>query len=53
MHWTMLILNAKKIKDKKIFRLDKFLGKNLISVIDIKSKSIDFARFNAKKSMNI
>ncbi len=42
----------KKIKDKKKFldSINFFLGKNLISVIDIKSKSIDFhARFNAKK----
>ena len=43
---------TKKIKDKKKFldSINFFLGKNLISVIDIKSKSIDFhARFNAKK----
>ena len=43
---------VKKIKDKKKFldSINFFLGKNLISIIDVKSKSIDFhARFNAKK----
>ncbi len=43
---------TKKIKDKKKFldSINFFLGKNLISIIDVKFKSIDFhARFNAKK----
>ena len=42
----------KKINDKKIFlnSINFFLNKNLISIIDIKQKKLDFhARFNAKE----